>query len=176
MIERRLSAFPVPDDIEKQWQTDLLINARGVAVDMGMVRGALEIGAQSRDRLMQEAISITGLENPNSIAQLSTWLEKATDTPVTDQFTVSELCSRFSPNNSKSMEQRIRRAVNAGLTNLANMGLEDYSNDTFHDLAGTLYSFEQIRKEMDYIRGKSETHGKVSLKNFLNSLIFYCTN
>ena len=83
-IERRLSAFPVPDDIEKQWQTDLLINARGVAVDMGMVRGALEIGAQSRDRLMQEAISITGLENPNSIAQLSTWLEKATDTPVTD--------------------------------------------------------------------------------------------
>ena len=83
-IERRLSAFPVPDDIEKQWQTDLLINARGVAVDMGMVRGALEIGAQSRDRLMQEAISITGLENPNSIAQLSTWLEKATDTPVAD--------------------------------------------------------------------------------------------
>ena len=83
-IERRLSAFPVPDDIEKQWQTDLLINARGVAVDMGMVRGALEIGAQSRDRLMQEAISITGLENPNSIAQLSTWLEKATDAPVTD--------------------------------------------------------------------------------------------
>ena len=83
-IERRLSAFPVPDDIEKQWQTDLLINARGVAVDMGMVRGALEIGARSRDRLMQEAISITGLENPNSIAQLSTWLEKETDTAVTD--------------------------------------------------------------------------------------------
>jgi len=96
--------------------------------------------------------------------------------PESGKFTVSELCSRFSPNNSKSMEQRIRRAVNAGLTNLANMGLEDYSNDTFHDLAGTLYSFEQIRKEMDYIRGKSGTHGKVSLKNFLNSLIFYCTN
>ena len=83
-IERRLSAFPVPDDIEKQWQTDLAINARGVAVDMEMVRGALEIGAASRDRLMQEAVSITGLENPNSIAQLSQWLEKATDTPVTD--------------------------------------------------------------------------------------------
>ena len=61
--------------------------------------------------------------------------------PESGKFTVSELCSRFSPNNSKSMEQRIRRAVNAGLTNLANMGLEDYSNDTFHDLAGTLYSF-----------------------------------
>ena len=92
--------------------------------------------------------------------------------PETGKFTVSELCSRFSPNNAKSMEQRIRRAVNAGLTNLANMGLEDYSNDTFQDLAGSLYSFEQIRREMDFIRGKSEVHGKVSLKSFLNSLIF----
>lgn len=96
--------------------------------------------------------------------------------PETGKFTVSELCSRFSPNNAKSMEQRIRRAVNAGLTNLANMGLEDYSNDTFQDLAGSLYSFEQIRREMDFIRGKSEVHGKVSLKSFLNSLIFYCAN
>ena len=90
--------------------------------------------------------------------------------------TVSQLCSKFSPANPKSMEQRIRRAVNAGLLNLANMGIEDYSNDTFHDFAGSIYSFEQIRKEMDYIRGKSMTHGKVSLKNFLNSLIFYCGN
>ena len=96
--------------------------------------------------------------------------------PESGKFTVSELCSKFSPNNSKSMEQRIRRTVNAGLTNLANMGIEDYSNDTFHDFAGSIYSFEQIRKEMDYIRGKSDSHGKVSLKNFLNSLIFYCTN
>ena len=96
--------------------------------------------------------------------------------PESGKFTVSQLCTKFSPNNAKSMEQRIRRAVNAGLTNLANMGIEDYSNDTFHDFAGSIYSFEQIRKEMDYIRGKSDSHGKVSLKNFLNSLIFYCSN
>lgn len=83
-IDARLSAFPVPDAIEKQWQTDLTINARGVSVDMGMVRGALEIDAASRDSLMEEAVRITGLENPNSIAQLSQWLEKATNTPVTD--------------------------------------------------------------------------------------------
>ena len=35
---------------------------------------------------------------------------------------------------------------------------------------------QQIRREMDFIRGKSEVHGKVSLKSFLNSLIFYCAN
>lgn len=92
-IERRLSGFPVPADVEKQWQTDLLINARGVSVDMVMVRGALEIDATSRDKLTQEAILLTGLENPNSISQLAKWLEKATSTPVTDlrKDTVAEM-------------------------------------------------------------------------------------
>lgn len=83
-IDHRLSNFPVPAAIEKQWQTDLLINARGVAVDMGMVRGALEIDALARENLTREAIEITGLENPNSVSQLAKWLEKATDTPVSD--------------------------------------------------------------------------------------------
>lgn len=83
-IDRRLSNFPVPDAIEKQWQTDLLINARGVAVDMGMVRGALEIDATARESLTREAVAITGLENPNSVSQLAKWLEKATDAPIAD--------------------------------------------------------------------------------------------
>lgn len=83
-VDRRLSAFPVPDYIEKQWQTDLIINSRGVAVDMDMVRGALEIGASSREELMDEATSITGLDNPNSIAQLKTWLNLNTDAAVSD--------------------------------------------------------------------------------------------
>ena len=74
-IERRLSNFPVPPEVEKQWQTDLVINARGVAVDMGLVQGALEIAAKTHDALMSEAVSITGLENPNSVAQLTKWLE-----------------------------------------------------------------------------------------------------
>lgn len=83
-IDRRLSAFPVPDAVEKQWQIDILMNARGVAVDMGMVRGALEIDAASRDALVKEAVSITGLQNPNSVSQLAAWLQETTDVSVTD--------------------------------------------------------------------------------------------
>lgn len=83
-IERRLSGFPVPADIEKQWQTDLIINSRGVAVDMDMVRGAIEIGNNTRDQLMTEAVSITGLDNPNSVAQLSRWLEQEAELEFSD--------------------------------------------------------------------------------------------
>ena len=112
-IDRRLSAFPVPDYVEKQWQTDLIINSRGVAVDMEMVQGALEIGASSRDSLMREAVEITGLENPNSIAQLSKWLEKEADTTVTDlrKNTVSQMLKDESVTGSAERMLEIRQEL-----------------------------------------------------------------
>lgn len=77
-IERRLSAVPVPDFVQKEWETDLIINSRGVAVDMEMVEGALELGASVRSSLMTEAMQISGLNNPNSVKQLTAWLESET--------------------------------------------------------------------------------------------------
>jgi len=85
---------------------------------------------------------------------------------------LSTMLSQLS-DSPKSLEQRIRRAATAGLVNLANLGIEDYGNDIFIDYSNTLYNFEQVKREMDYIRGKSTTHGKVQIKNFLNSLVFY---
>ena len=92
-----------------------------------------------------------------------------------DDSTLNELCGQFS-DNPKSVEQRIRRAANAGMVNLAHLGLEDYSNDIFMEYSTTLYNFEQVRKEMDYIRGKSTKHGNVKIKNFLNALMLYSQN
>lgn len=81
-IERRLSAIPVPDFVQKEWETDLIINSRGVAVDMEMVEGALELGATVRNSLMTEAMQISGLNNPNSVKQLAAWLEEETGEEV----------------------------------------------------------------------------------------------
>lgn len=95
-IERRLSLITVPDWLQRQWETDLLINARGVAVDMEMVNGALEIGATVREWLTQEAVRISGLNNPNSVQQLSAWLEQETGEEVTDlrKDTVAKMIAR----------------------------------------------------------------------------------
>lgn len=87
--------------------------------------------------------------------------------------TLNELCLQFS-DNPKSMEQRIRRTAANGLVNLAHLGLEDYANEVFAEYSGTLYNFEQVRKEMDYIRGKSDKHGNVRIRQFLNALCAYC--
>ena len=40
----------------------------------------------------------------------------------------------------------------------------------------TLYNFEQVRREMDCIRGRTDQHGKVFIKSFLSALVAYCQN
>ena len=91
-----------------------------------------------------------------------------------EQMTVAQLCGRFSL-SPKAMEQRIRRAAAAGMTNLASLGIEDYANDVFTEYAGTLFNFEQVRKEMNCIRGKSSEHGRVSVRRFLYALAALCS-
>ncbi len=83
-VERHLSNFPVPEDIEIQWRKDLEINARGVAVDNDLVNGALKIGEISKINLENEAREISHLENPNSVSQLQKWLESQTQTAFSD--------------------------------------------------------------------------------------------
>ncbi len=72
------------------------------------------------------------------------------------------------------MEQRIRRAAANGMVNLAHLGLEDYGNEIFTEYANSLYNFEQVRKEMDFIRGKTNKHGNIKIRNFLNALLISC--
>lgn len=75
-IAKRLTQYPVPDDLQQQWILDQKINARGVLLDSRLIDGALEISEISKRRLTDEAIKLTGLENPNSSAQLLPWLRK----------------------------------------------------------------------------------------------------
>jgi DNA polymerase len=106
-IDHRLSAFPVPAFVQKQWETDLMMNARGVAADMEMVSGALVIGATVKSQLMVEARQLSGLDNPNSIKQLARWLTEATDsdaeiTSVTKE-TVATMLKQPQPANVQRM-------------------------------------------------------------------------
>lgn len=112
-IERRLSLITVPDWLQRQWETDLLINARGVAVDMEMVNGALEIGATVRERLTQEAVRISGLSNPNSVQQLSAWLEQETGEEVTDlrKDTVAKMIAQVPDNPEVQRMLEIRQEL-----------------------------------------------------------------
>lgn len=115
-IERRLSAVPVPDFVQKEWETDLIINSRGVAIDMGMVEGALELGATVRNTLTTEAVKISGLSNPNSIQQLSAWLEKETGDEINGlrKDTVAKMLAR--DDNSPEVQRMLEIRQELGKT------------------------------------------------------------
>lgn len=76
---RRLSAFPVPEEVEKQWQIDIRMNATGVGIDRQLVDGALAIDEENKKALLEEAYELTGLSNPNSRNQLLDWLNSNTN-------------------------------------------------------------------------------------------------
>ena len=60
--------------LRKIYALDQTINDRGVKVDLELARQAVTIDAMIRARLTREAASITGLDNPNSVAQLKEWI------------------------------------------------------------------------------------------------------
>lgn len=73
-ILRRLNFFPMPEDEERLWQLDVAMNAYGVRVDTKLIAGALHVDGISTEKLTAEAVELTGLDNPNSGAQLIPWI------------------------------------------------------------------------------------------------------
>lgn len=76
--------------------------------------------------------------------------------------------------DTKAIEMRIRRAIDKALKNVASMGLEDYNNEQFIRFASTLFDFIEVKKEMDFLRGKSPISGKINIKKFLEGSILLC--
>ena len=95
-IYQYLKAFEVPAKEQKLWEMDILMNANGVKVDKLLVDSVLRIDAESTEKLTDEAQKITGLDNPNSITQLKSWVESQLDEdlPGLTKDDISDLLSR----------------------------------------------------------------------------------
>ena len=102
--------------MQKEWETDLIINSRGVAIDMGMVEGALELGATVRNTLTTEAVKISGLNNPNSVKQLASWLESETGEEINGlrKDTVAKMLAR--DDNSPEVQRMLEIRQELGKT------------------------------------------------------------
>ena len=73
-IRRKLCKFPIPEGEMELYRLDQRINDRGVLVDMGLVRQAVKCERLHKEVVTRRAYELTGLENPNSVAQLKGWL------------------------------------------------------------------------------------------------------
>ena len=74
-IYYRLHHFPVPDWEREVWALDARINERGVLVDTELAQAAIDVDEAFTTTHSAELQRLTGLDNPNSVAQLKVWLE-----------------------------------------------------------------------------------------------------
>ena len=128
-----------------------------------------DVGRRAEDLLRR--IGILGEAGSRDILAIVCHLAEH---PEDQSLPVSALCAKIG-DVPKSVEQRLRRAAFSGMVNLANMGLADSNNEVFAAYAGTLYRFDQVRREMSYIAGKGTMRGTVQLKKFLSAVLSFST-
>lgn len=75
-IRNKLSKFPIPDREQELYCMDQRINDRGIMVDPELITHAVVCDLLYKETATKKAYEISGLENPNSVAQLKGWLAR----------------------------------------------------------------------------------------------------
>lgn len=73
-IRQKLHNFPIPESEMEVYRLDQEINDRGVLVDLALVHQAISCESLHKEIVTKRAYELTGLENPNSVAQIKGWL------------------------------------------------------------------------------------------------------
>lgn len=93
-IQQKLSRFPVSQEEWENYHLDQRINDRGILLDRTLVVQAIRCDERFKRTHLEQARSVTGLENPNSPAQLKAWLaEKGVEAESLSKASVLELLS-----------------------------------------------------------------------------------
>jgi len=73
-IRNKLSYVQISDEEHALYHLDQKINDAGVLTDQAFVANAIAIDQEFKARLADEMINLTGIDNPNSRAQILEWL------------------------------------------------------------------------------------------------------
>ena len=93
-IQQKLSRFPVSQEEWDNYHLDQRINDRGILLDRTLVAQAIRCDERFKRTHLEQARSVTGLENPNSPAQLKVWLAgKGVEAESLSKASVLELLS-----------------------------------------------------------------------------------
>ncbi len=90
-VWNKLKTWRLPDVEQRLWEIDQRINDRGIQVDLDLAKAAHAMGLMHRDRLIERAKQITGLDNPNSTKQLVEWLNSQDDFDPEEETEVENL-------------------------------------------------------------------------------------
>lgn len=133
-IRKKLTHFPMTVKEQALWVHDQHINDRGVMVDLAFAEKAVELDHIIKERLLQQAKNLTGLENPKSPAQLKDWITKVSG------YEVESL-------NKKSIPEIREKVNNAEVNAMLDIraGLSKTSTEKYSAMLRTACPDERIR-------------------------------
>jgi len=127
---QKLSPWPVPDNVQKEWELATRQNLRGVRIDRTLVEGARYCARLDSTEKLMEARALTGLDNPNSPAQLQAWLSDQLNITLAnlDKNTVADLLTADLPPTERSVLE-----LRQGLSKTSNKKYEAMQNAICED-------------------------------------------
>lgn len=171
-INKPINKIEVTNVVQKLMDT-INMEKKFKIIEEMFVTAQSQSGGQQKDQLYNvrhvfSKLGIMGEKGSEDVIKICEYMMR--NNIRSFDFKVRDICEKLS-DNPKAMEQRLRRAINKGLINIANVGIEDYMNDTFMRYSNSIYDFENVKAEMDFIRGKRKSGGKISVKRFIDNLI-----
>lgn len=114
-----LAGLDLPAHEWGQWALNIEINDRGVPVNRQMVENAIRIWDVRRQEIFEDAVELTGLQNPNSRDQLKRWIEGELDEalPNARKETLQDVAARTdAPEN---VIEAVNARIQLGKTSIA---------------------------------------------------------
>lgn len=124
-----------------------------------------------RMKYILSALGMLGVKGTNDIVAIGEYIIQ--NKKAYSESCIDSICEHLGE-SPKTVKQRIRRAIKEGLINIANAGIEDYYEDAFQQYSNVLFDFENVKAEMDRIRGKKIAGGKVNINKFFEGLMLLC--
>lgn len=184
-IYKRLSLFPIPQQEQRYWEFDVLMNAKGVPVDANLVKSAIAINDQIDADMKKEAIDISGLSNPNSAGQLLSFLRANgfEDLDNLTKETVSELLTKDIPDEIRrlleirqemaktSIKKYVAMDAAKGMDNRVRGLLQFYGANRTGRWAGRLVQVQNLPR--NYIGTLDEARALVKQQNIKGLELIY---
>ncbi|NLY20698.1 MAG: DNA polymerase [Tissierellia bacterium] len=183
-IYNRLRLFPIPEKEQKSWIRDIKMNSKGIMVDVDFINSVLYINDVIDTEMLQEAISITKLDNPNSTAQLLPWLnERGIEMENMQKGTVSSELEKDLPEDIKrvleirqelsktSIKKYVAMDVAKGKDNRVRGLLQFYGANRTGRWAGRLVQMQNLPR--NYIGTLDEARRLAKSKNIEGLELIY---
>lgn len=120
-----------PNETEQRfWCLDARINENGIPFDPTLASQAVKMDEANKASLIEEAAQLTGLENPNSVAQIKQWLHEQEDieVPSLNKKAVADVMAQLTQDNTRRFME-LRKEVSKSSVKKYNAMLRSASPD-----------------------------------------------